>query len=110
MFAFLQPKLTISEADLRSGLRALTAQGTVMMGFDAETAARQAIDDARESVNHVPGVTPEEAIAEVTQGMIDATDSKPGDHADRVRRVAAGALNNNRVYPISDELGSREQD
>ena len=37
MFAFLQPKPTISENELRSGLRALTLQGTVMMGFDAIT-------------------------------------------------------------------------
>jgi MFS family permease len=79
-------------------------------GLDAETAARHAIDAARESVNDVPGVTPEEAVAEVTQGMIDATDSKSGEHADTVRRVAAEALNNNRMSPIPDEFGPRDQD
>ena len=35
MLAFLQPKPTLSEDELRSGLRALTMQGTTMMGFEA---------------------------------------------------------------------------
>ena len=35
MLAFLQPKPTLSEDEVRSGLRALTLQGTAMMGFEA---------------------------------------------------------------------------
>lgn len=37
MLNFLQPKLTLTAEDLRTGLRALTLQGTTMMGLDSIT-------------------------------------------------------------------------
>lgn len=37
MLAALQPKETLTESDVKSGLRALTLQGTTGMGFDAIT-------------------------------------------------------------------------
>lgn len=79
-------------------------------GIDPETAARQAIDAARDSVQHLPGVTPEEAVSEVSHGLIDAAGVLPDEDAASVRRVAEEAMNHNGETTGPDEFGPRDQD
>lgn len=61
-------------------------------GLKPEVAAERIIEAARDVADEIEGITTEEAIAEVSQGLVDAADGLSDEATELVKRVAEDAI------------------